>query len=77
MKNPEKFKEAFSKTVIRTIFTTSIIAAILFWAHVFPSGQVTKLKLFIMIWLMVYGIVLGGHLLELIYHPPIAKKSRM
>lgn len=67
MEKPEKFKEAFSKTLIRTVITATIIAAILFFAHAFPSGDQTKLNLLIMIWLMVYIIVLGGHLLELIF----------
>ncbi len=67
MKNPEKFTESFTKTVIRSIITTTIIAIILYWAHVFPTGDKSKLELFEMIWSIVFCIVFGGHWLELLF----------
>jgi hypothetical protein len=67
MKNPEKFTESFIRTVIRTIVTTTIIAIILFWSHVFPTGDKSKLTLFEMIWSIVFCMVFGGHWLELLF----------
>ncbi len=67
MKNPEKFPESFIKTVIRAIVTTTIIAIILYWVHVFPTGDKSKLTLFEMIWSIVFCIVFGGHWLELLF----------
>jgi len=67
MKNPEKITESFIQTVIRTIITATIIAVILNWLHVFPSGEKGKLVLFEMIWLVVFCIVFGGHWLELVF----------
>ncbi|QEC75041.1 hypothetical protein [Mucilaginibacter ginsenosidivorax] len=67
MENPEKNTESFIHTVIRTIITTTIIAAILYWVHVFPSGGKSKLVLFEMIWSVVFCIVFGGHWLELLF----------
>lgn len=67
MKNPEKNTESFIQTAIRTILTTTIIAIILNWLHVFPSDGKSKLALFEMIWLVVFLIVFGGHWLELLF----------
>ncbi|WDF80075.1 hypothetical protein PQ469_08665 [Mucilaginibacter sp. KACC 22773] len=67
MGNSEKNTESFVHTVIRTIITTTIIAAILYWVHVFPSGGKSKLVLFEMIWSVVFCIVFCGHWLELLF----------
>jgi hypothetical protein len=67
MENPEKNTEPFIRTVIRTILTTTIIAVILSWLHVFPAGEKSKLTLFEMIWSIVFCIVFGGHWLELVF----------
>ena len=67
MKNPEKNTEPFIQTVIRTIVTTTIIAAVLYWLHVFPPYEKSKLTLCEMIWSIVFCIVFGGHWLELVF----------
>jgi hypothetical protein len=67
MKDPEKNNEPLIKTVIRTILTATIIAGILYLAHVFPYDGKSKLTLFAMIWLVVFCIVIGGHWLELLF----------
>jgi hypothetical protein len=67
MENSEKNTEPFAQTIIRTIVTTTIIAVILYWAHIFPSGGRSKLSIFEMIWSAVFCIVFGGHWLELIF----------
>ena len=67
MKNPEKNTEPIGQTLIRTVITTTIIAAIIYWLHLFPSGGKSKLSLFEMIWSIVFCIVFGGHWLELLF----------
>ena len=67
MKNPEKNTAPFIQTVIRTIITTTIIAVILYFSRVFPSGGQSKQVVFAMIWSAVFCIVFGGHWLELLY----------
>lgn len=67
MKDPEKNTEPFLQTIVRTIITATIIAAILIWLHVFPSGGTNKLTLFEMVWSMVFCIVFGGHWLESLF----------
>ncbi|MDB5124570.1 MAG: hypothetical protein JWP94_2699 [Mucilaginibacter sp.] len=67
MEDPEKNTEPFVQTAIRAILTTTIIAVILSWLHIFPSGDKSKLTLFEMIWLIVFCIVFGGHWLELVF----------
>jgi len=67
MENPEKNTEPLIQTVIRTILTTTIIAFILYWLHIFPSGGKSKLTQFEMIWSIVFFIVFGGHWLELVF----------
>ena len=67
MENPEKYTESFIQTVLRTMLTTTIIAVILYWLHVFPAGEISELTLFEMIWSVVFCIVFGGHWLELLY----------
>jgi hypothetical protein len=67
MKPPEKNTERFLQTITRTIFTTTIIAFILTFAHVFPVVGMSKLFLFAAIWLMIFCIVFGGHWLELMF----------
>jgi len=67
MENPEKNTEPFIQTVIRTIVTTTIIALIIYWSQIFPSGEKSKLTLFEMIWSAIFCIVFGGHWLELVF----------
>ncbi|MDB5133238.1 MAG: hypothetical protein JWR02_2987 [Mucilaginibacter sp.] len=67
MQNLEKNTEPFVQTIIRTILTTTIIAVILSWLHIFPLGDKSKLTLFEMIWSIVFCIVFGGHWLELVF----------
>lgn len=67
MKDPEKYTEPFITTVIRTILTATVITVILYWLHVFPSGDKSKLTLFEITWLVVFCIVFGGHWLELVF----------
>jgi len=67
METPEKNTESFVQTLIRTILTTTIIAVIINWLHLFPSGGKSKLILFEIIWSAVFCIVLGGHWLELVF----------
>ncbi len=67
MENPEKSRESFIQTLIRTVVTTTIIAVILYCLHIFPSGDKSKLTLFEMIWSIVFCIVFGGHWLELVF----------
>jgi len=67
MNNPEKITESLNQTVIRTILTTTIIAGILYLAHLFPHDGKSNLTLFEMIWLVVFCIVVGGHWLELLF----------
>lgn len=67
MKNPEKYKESFIQTIVRTIITSAIIALILNWLHVFHSAEKSKILLFEIIWLVVFCIVFGGHWLELLF----------
>ncbi|MDB5134129.1 MAG: hypothetical protein JWP37_732 [Mucilaginibacter sp.] len=67
MENPEKNTEPFIQTIIRTILTTTIIAVILYWVHLFPSGGKSKLTQFEMIWSVVFCVVFGGHWLELVF----------
>ena len=67
MENPEKNTESFVETVKRTIITTTIIAIIINWSGIFPSGEKSKLAVFGMIWLVVFCIVFGGHWLELLF----------
>jgi len=67
MENPEKNTESFIQTAGRTVLTTTIIAVILNWLHVFPSGGESKLTVFEIIWLIIFCIVFGGHWLELLF----------
>jgi hypothetical protein len=67
MKNPEKYPEVFFQTIKRTIITTIIIAAIITWCGIFPSGDKSKLVLFGISWSAVFCIVFGGHWLELVF----------
>lgn len=67
MRSPEKYHEPFLQTVKRTIITTTIIAAIITFAGVFPAGGKSKLVLFGISWAMVFCIVFGGHWLELLF----------
>lgn len=67
MVNPEKNTEPFIQTVRRTIITTTIIAIILFWAGIFPAGEINKLPVFCIIWSAAFCIVFGGHWLELLF----------
>ena len=67
MQNPEKNTESFLQTVKRTIITTTIIALVLYLINIFPSGESSKLKVFGIIWLVIFSIVFGGHLLELVF----------
>ncbi len=67
MGNPEKYPELFFQTVKRTIITTTVIAIVLTWSGVFPTGGKSKPELFGMIWLIAFCIVFGGHWLELVF----------
>ena len=67
MENPEKNTEPIIQTLIRTVLTSTIIAVIINWLNIFPSGEKNKLILFEMIWLVAFCIVFGGHWLELVF----------
>jgi hypothetical protein len=67
MDSPEKNTEKPLQTIIRTATTTTVIALILTFAHVFPQFGMGKFTLFGTIWLMVLCIVYGGHLFELVF----------
>jgi hypothetical protein len=67
MKNPEKNTGPFVQTIIRTLVTTTIIAGMILFLHLFPSGGKSKLLVFEMIWSAVFCIVFGGHWLELVF----------
>jgi hypothetical protein len=67
MKNPEKFPERFPQTIIRTVMLAAVIAIVITLLHLFPAGQRSKFAQFGMIWLMAFGIVFGGHWLELLF----------
>lgn len=67
MKAPEKYTEPLLQTLVRTIITTTVIAAILTFAHILPGHGLSKPALFGTIWLMVFCIVFGGHWPELLF----------
>jgi hypothetical protein len=67
MEYPEKNTESFIQTAVRALLTTTIIAVILYWLHIFRQGEISKLSLFEMIWSWGFCIVFGGHWLELLF----------
>src|SRR3569833_571456 len=67
MKNPEKNTEPFAQTIKRTLITTTIIAVILYFVHIFPHSDQSKAMVFAVIWVAVFCIVFGGHWLELLF----------
>ena len=67
MKNPEKITEAFNYTLLRTIITASLLATILYFLHVFPSGGRSKITVLEMIWSIAFCVLFVGHWFELVY----------
>jgi len=67
MQNPAKYHESFTQTIVRTIVTTTLIAVILYFLHLFPGHELSQVSKFEMIWLAVFCIVFGGHWLELLF----------
>jgi len=67
MQHPEEITESFSYTLLRTMITAVILAIILYFLHLFPSGGRSKITNFEMIWSIAFCILFVGHWFELVY----------